>query len=481
MPIKGGSHLAWNMLLSQAVYKLPAPPAAGGKFTSDPQQGESKDARQEMLMTPRERFLSFLRNEPVDRLPYAFGGPRDSTFAAWRQQGLSEEQQNRWPQFVGEDGTNHIGKLYCGPVPPVEEIVLEEHQNHRIWRDHWGVKRLDAIRQPAAGFVTRSYLDFPVKNSDDFARMKERFNPHSPERTGPGGDGAPLTDLNPNRYRHGASDAVLWPDQVDVCNNGDLPVRVTAASLYWTCRDWCGFEGLSLMFHDQPKLVHEMMEYWTWFLLELLDEPLSRIQVDEVMLSEDMAFKGQSMISPAHIREFMLPCYQQLHRFCKDRGVALVLMDSDGYNSQIIQEMYPEVIDGISPMEIAAGNDPAVYLRDYPGIYLDGGIDKRELRSDLAQARAEVVRRYRAARQYGRYIPKVDHGVPPDIPLRTFLYMAELLKGFANGEDLETFEPAGELEQLLGPIVEMYDPQKAITTAYADGAERELQRNSEDG
>ncbi len=423
-------------------------------------------------MTPRQRFYSLLRNQPVDRLPYAFGGPRASTFAAWQQQGLSEEQQNGWSQFVGEDGLNELGKLYCGPVPPVEEIVLEEHENHRIWRDHWGVKRLDAIRQPAAGFVTRSYLDFPVKSSGDFASMKERFNPHSPERTGPGGDGAPLTELNPNRYRHAADDAVLWPDRIDACNNGELPVHVTVAGLYWTCRDWCGFEGLSMMFHDQPELVHEMMEYWTRFLLELLDEPLSRIQVDRVTLNEDMAFKGQSMISPAHIRQFMLPCYRQLYRFFKDKGVELVVMDTDGYNGQIIPEMYPEVFDGIAPMEIAAGNDPEVYLREHPGIYLDGGIDKRELRLDLAQARAEIVIRYRAARQYGRYIPTVDHGVPPDVPLRTFLYMAELLKGFANGEDLESFEPARELEQLLGPVVEMYNPQKAITAAYTGDAER---------
>lgn len=30
------------------------------------------------------------------------------------------------------------------------------------------------------------------------------------------------------------------------------------------------------------------------------------------------------------------------------------------------------------------------------------------------------------------------HFTSPDIPLRTFLYMVELLKGFATGEDLDT-------------------------------------------
>lgn len=423
-------------------------------------------------MTPRERFYAFVKNEPLDRMPYSFGGPRASTFAAWRRQGLTEELQANWGSFTGADGGAGIGKVYCGPVPPFKEEILEERGNYRVWRDHWGVKRLDAVKQPTDGFVTRSYLEFPVKCPADFEKMKEKFDPHSVERTGPGGDGAPLTDLNPNHYRPGPG-GTFWPDLVDACNNGDNPVNLTVQCLYWTLRDWCGFEGLSMMFHDQPMLVHEMMEYWTWFLMEILEEPLSKIKVDHVTLNEDMAYKGQSMISPTHMREFMLPRYKRLYKFFKDKGVTVVAMDSDGYNGQIIPVMFPEAIDSILPMEIAAGNDPEQFLREYPGIILRGGIDKRELRFDKAQARAEVVKRYRAAREYGRYLPTVDHGVPPDVPVRTFLYTVELLRGFANGEDLDTFEPACELEQQLGPIEAMFDPEKEIANAYALDDERE--------
>jgi len=56
--------------------------------------------------------------------------------------------------------------------------------------------------------------------------------------------------------------------------------------------------------------------------------------------------------------------------------------------------------------------------------------------------------------------------VPPDIPLRNFLYMVELIRGFANGESLETYEPPCELERQLGPIEEMFDPDKAVSEAY---------------
>jgi len=44
-------------------------------------------------MNPRERMRAFIRREPIDRLPYQFGGPRASTFAAWRLQGLSDSRR----------------------------------------------------------------------------------------------------------------------------------------------------------------------------------------------------------------------------------------------------------------------------------------------------------------------------------------------------------------------------------------------------
>ena len=410
-------------------------------------------------MTPRERFQAIIRHERPDRPTYTFGGPRASTFAAWRKQGLSEEQQAGWHSFVGEDGRTGIGKLDCGWLPPFEEVTLEVDGNKRIWIDAWGVKRLDAVVQPTEGFATRKYLEFPVKCPADFEAMKQRFDPHAPERTANLDEaGAPVP---------GSS----WRDQVERCRESSLPVMVTVPGLYWRTRDWCGFEGLSLMVYDQPGLVHEMFEFWTWFLMELLDEPLRQIEVDELILNEDMAFKGQAMLSPDKMREFMVPRYRRLYEFCKERGVRAVVMDSDGYNNQILDTMYPQCLDGIQPIEIAAGNDPEEILTRYPGIFIHGGIDKRELRFSREETRAEVARRFRTAHELGGYIPHVDHGVPPDIPLRNFLYFVELAKGFARGEDLETYEPHCQLEQQLGPVEEMFDPRQAIAVAYGDECE----------
>ena len=404
--------------------------------------------------TPRERFRAPIHGERPDCLYLTFGGPRASTFAAWRKQGLSEEQQRNWNGFVGEDVGCGIGKLDAGWIPTFEEKTLSVEGNKRVWIDSWGVTRLDAVVQPTEGFATRKYLEFPVKNKADFEAMQKRFDPHAPERTAnvdAAGDPVP-----------GSS----WRDHVEACNTADVPVRVTVPGLYWRTRDWCGFEGLSMMVHDQPNLVHEMFEFWTWFLIELLKEPLKHVKVDELILNEDMAYKTQSMLSPAQMREFMVPRYRKLYKLCKDNGVESVVMDSDGHNSQILEAMYPDVLDGIQPIEIAAHNNPEEMQTKYPALFIHGGIDKRELRFGRKQLRAEVAKRYRTAWKHGGFIPHVDHGVPPDVPLRNFLYYVELATGFARGENLDTYEPPCALEKQLGPIEEMFDPRSAVARAY---------------
>jgi uroporphyrinogen decarboxylase len=172
------------------------------------------------------------------------------------------------------------------------------------------------------------------------------------------------------------------------------------------------------------------------------------------------------MMSPPLMEEFLLPRYRELYEFFKERGLKVLVMDSDGYNGQILDVLYPDVLDGIAPVEIAAGNDPEKMLQDYPGLFIHGGVDKRELAKSRERLRAEVATRYRTAWKHGTFIPHTDHGVPPDIPLRNFLYYVELGKGFCNGEDLDRYEPPCELEKELGPIEEMFDHRSAIARAY---------------
>jgi len=423
-------------------------------------------------MTQRERFLAVAKHQKVDRIPYMFGGPRASTFAAWRKQGLSEEQQRTWGSFIGSDSMMSPGKFYTAIWPLFEEKLISEEGNIRTWVDGWGQTRQDAIHQPTAGFATRRYLDFFIKGRAEWEEIKSRLDPHSPERT----HAIAAADLPPTMACDGYGAPPVggthWSENVERCNNAQVPVTITVAGPYWGLRDYCGMEGLSYLFYDEPALAAEMFEYWCWFIMELLREPLEQIKVDMITMNEDMAYKKQSMMSPPLMEKFLKPNYLKMYEFFKQRGVELLVMDSDGYSNQILEVMYPDALDGIQPIEIAAHNDPEIILADFPGIFIHGGVDKRELAKSRERVRGEVRARYATAWKHGGYIPHTDHGVPPDIPLRNFLYYVEPARGFCDGEDLDSYEPPCELEKQLGPIEEMFDPRSAIAMAY--GADEDV-------
>ena len=162
------------------------------------------------------------------------------------------------------------------------------------------------------------------------------------------------------------------------------------------------------------------------------------------MIGEDMAYKKQAMMSPPLMREFLLPQYRKLYAFMKERGVEAMTMDSDGYSNQILDVLYPEALDGINPIEIAAGNDPEEILTRYPGIFIHGGVDKRELARSRERIRAEAHARYESAWRHGGYRP---HHYVLLRSLCNFLYYIELANGFCNGDDPTAMSRAYETRQ----------------------------------
>ena len=391
-------------------------------------------------MTPRERFLKTLLFGEPDRIPYRFGFPRKSTLEAWFKQGLPRDVD--FVEFVGMDRWEML-PINLGPVPPFEERVLEETDRYKIWIDSLGAKRLDFKRDPTPGFVTRTWLEFPVKSRENFERMKERFDPHSPER-----------------YPKD------WEERKERYKTRDFPLGVTIQSMFWRVRDWVGLEGLCTLFYDDPSFVHEMMEFVADFTIAALDKALSEVQVDFVFFNEDMAYKSGSMISPRMVKEFLWPRYRKLVEFFRSKGVPVLIMDCDGNIEELVPLWLEVGFNAVYPVEIAAGNDP-VRLRKRFGknLAMIGGIDKRKLRYDRTREdiRREVLSKVPWLIEQGGYVPAVDHAVPPDIPVRHYLYMVELIKGIAEGKDPENWEPEGELEAKLGPVEEMWTPDKAWT------------------
>jgi len=298
-----------------------------------------------------------------------------------------------------------------------------------------------------------------VKNRQDFTEMKPRYQPDTPGRL-----------------------PVNWREDLPRWRERDFVLGVTIPSIFWRVRDWVGFEGLCRLFYDDPFLVHEMMEHVADFTIAALEEILSAVAPDYAFFNEDMAYKTASMISPAMVREFMWPRYRKLVRFFREKGVSVLIMDSDGYIGELIPLWLEAGIHAVTPIEIAANNDPVEYRRRYGRrLGMLGGLDKRELRFDKERVRREVMSKVPWLVEQGGYIPAVDHGVPPDIPLRNFLYMCALIKEIACGGSPETWEPPCDLENRLGPIEEMWSPERASPEEWDEEQRPAVIRHSWEG
>jgi len=176
--------------------------------------------------------------------------------------------------------------------------------------DSLGAKRIDHKVLPTPGFVTRKWLEFPVKNRADFLEMIKRYNPSSPERY-----------------------PADWEQRKPHWQNRTFVLGLTLQSMFWRLRDWVGFEGLCAMFYDNSMLVHEMMEY-----VADLERALSEVDADYVFFNEDMAYKTASMISPKMVKQFMWPRYRKIVWFLRDKGVSVLIMDCDGHISELIPQ-----------------------------------------------------------------------------------------------------------------------------------------------
>ena len=369
-------------------------------------------------MTDQERFLAALLFLRPDRVPLSPGGPRESTLAAWHRQGLPEtvDWHDYLMQLLGIDVEPTGPQVALGVsfkmIPTFEEKVLEHRNGHYVVQDWMGAitEISDAYDytyiRTAKDFVTRRWHRFPVQGRKDWKeRIRWRYD-----------------DRQPGRF----------PDDFDercrVLRDRDYVFSLVVNGPFWQLREWCGFEKLCLLMVDDPGFVQEMVDFWTAFVLRLLQPILDRVVPDEVMVAEDMAYKCHSMISPAMVRRFLLPTWDTWGQAVRRSGCRVFSMDSDGYAAELIPLWIEARFNCCFPTEVAAGNDIVAYRRQYgKQMAYTGGIDKRALAAGGWRMRAEVMRVVPPLLEEGGFIPGCDHGVPPDISWPNFVAYTRLL------------------------------------------------------
>ena len=369
-------------------------------------------------MTPRQRYRETLLFGSPDKIPFFTGEARESTLRRWHQEGLPQgvnyldhvrdilgiEPDTTWCDRPGDLGVSFQ------MMPKFEEKVLEHKDGHYVVQDWMGAITeisdeydYTYIRE-AKDFVTRRWLRFPVTNHDEWEQMKTRFDPRTRGRF-------------PQDFEQRCAKM----------RDRDYVYGINFNGPFWQVREWVGFEPLCVLMIEEPEWIHEMIDFWSDFVSEVLTQITKNVELDFIFISEDMAYKEHSMISPQMCRDFLMPSWARWRRQARANGCPLVLMDSDGYVGELIPLWIECGIDFQWPNEVAAGSDVVAFRKQYgTQIAYGGGIDKRALAKGGEVMREEVMLRC-SILESGGYIPCCDHAVPHDVSWADFLDYSRLL------------------------------------------------------
>lgn len=355
-------------------------------------------------LTCGERAIRCLLGQPIDRVPYGVGIgwlPWGETMERWRVE--SGKPDLDLAQEFGFDGSFTGPVMRSGIFPEYEYAVLEETDEFIISRDGRGItmrNRRDYGSMP-------EFLAYPVTTPADWERLKaERLCPETPGRIGED-----------------------WPAfRARMAQSGEaVQVGWFPFGIFGTPRDLLGAEELLVAFYTEPEMVRDMMEHLTTLWISLWQQVASEVRIDHIHIWEDMSGRQGSLISPAMVRDFMMPSYDRIVAFAASAGVRLVSVDTDGDCRELVPVMMEHGINAFLPFEVQAGNDILAYRRQYPTLGIIGGLDKRALAGNKDDIEREIAKAGQMLEQ-GRYIPGFDHLIPPDVPWENYRYAAERMK-----------------------------------------------------
>ncbi len=372
-------------------------------------------------MNQRDMYLETLLFGTPERIPLNPGGGRESTRARWYKEGLPEGLLG---QDIIDEAARQAGVTLELPKPgpgfPVfekmnpmfEEKVIEKRENSQVVQD-WkgniceiGLEFDVTYLRTAHDFCTRRWIKCPVESKADWLEMRKRYDANDSTRF--------LTENEMNK-------------QAEILKGRTWFSGLNFSGPYWILREWCGFEGLCMMFYDNPALVQEMIDFWRIYVGDLIKKALQYYTPDQIHISEDMAYKGHSMLSPEMTRKFLLPCWKYWGEIIHEAGIPLYAVDSDGAIDELIPIWIEAGVNACDPIEVAAGNDIVEFRKRFgKNMAYRGGVDKREMARGGQRLKAEIERIMPVIKD-GGFIPSCDHGVPSDVSWPNFVYYTKLL------------------------------------------------------
>ena len=292
--------------------------------------------------------------------------------------------------------------------------------------------RVDTIRQLKAKLDDDIYpVELPYHSPSgnaiytalDFA-VKTRKNAGDRTLTAPG--------FFENRSDPSTVSDFLWPNpgqyiSRDECRQAvdDVPYGYPILGVLWSAhfQDACaafGMETALIKMMTEPEIFRAVLDRIIVFYLEANEIFYKAVngRLDAVLLGNDLGGQNGLMVSPAAIREFVLPGISSLVAQAKYYGLK-VFYHSCGAISEIIPDLIGIGVDVIHPIQALAKNmNPDQLKRDFGNkVSFCGGIDVQDLLVHGSPAQViDKVAELKALFPTGLILSPSHEAILPDVP-----------------------------------------------------------------
>ena len=345
-------------------------------------------------MTARERWLAVLRREKPDRVPMDYWATGEATERLMEHLGVRD--MGALYDRLHIDGVVTVGPSYVGPPAPEGEDIF----GCRYRRVEYGSGSYDErVYSPLARFESVEEIE------------------------------AAYTWPSPDWWDYsGIADQIVGKEAFPIRGGGSEPFL-----LYSNLR---GQEQALADLALDPELVHYCLDK----LFGLAYENTRRIyeqipgRVDISYVAEDMGAQEGLMISPAHIREFLIPRMRRMVELAHEAG-AYAFHHNDGAIRDILPDMIEIGIDVLNPVQWRCkGMEREGLKRDFGDrLVFHGGVDNQYTlaRGSVEEVRQEVLDNLRILGREGGYIIAPCHNIQAVSPPENIVAMYET--GYEEG------------------------------------------------
>ncbi|MGO8702671.1 MAG: uroporphyrinogen decarboxylase family protein [Candidatus Brocadiia bacterium] len=364
-------------------------------------------------MTLRERWVRTMHYKKADRLPMMEFGYWDETLPLWHEQGLPRTVRTEAQAYAyfGIEDWRDEGVNTDGLCPGFERETIEETEDYIIWRDEERAVKKESKKDIK---TIPHFMDYGLKNREDWKLFKARLNPDTPGRF-----------------------PADWEKRVKAFQTRDYPLCIHIGSLIGRPRNWAGFENIGVLAYDDPALFEEIIETICVCGCAVIERTLKDVTPDFGAGWEDICFKNGPIISPKMFDKWIVPRYKRITDLLLKHGVDVVWTDCDGNLMPILDQFLAGGINCMFPLEVAGGTDPVAIREKYGRrVLLQGGVDKIALLKGPKGIEQELLR-LKPLVEDGGFVPHVDHRCPADVTLENYKFYLKLKRQMFNAGDLK--------------------------------------------